>query len=118
MLNLLDWLKIPIGDATFYAIFGFLFVFLGIVVLILIFTLLGLVMKKINTRKAKPKKAKSQEKERVPVEAQPILQAESTEIPPEVIAVITAAIAACLESENATCDFVVRRIKRIEKANG
>ncbi len=41
-INLLDgWFQFPVGDAAFYAIFGFMFVFLGITLLIVILTCLG-----------------------------------------------------------------------------
>ncbi len=112
MLNLLDpWFKMPFGDAAFYAIFGFLFVFAGIVILILIFTLLGLVMKKIGNRKPRPRKDK---KSKSTAEGTKAATAEDgSELSPELVAVITAAVAACLESEQSACDFVVRRIKKL-----
>lgn len=113
MLNLLDsWFKMPFGDAAFYALFGFLFVFAGIVILILIFTLLGMLMKKIGNRPKKPKKEKKSKA--TANEAKPSENEQSDpEISPELVAVLTAAVAACLENENSACDFVVRRIKKL-----
>ena len=62
MINsiLSDWFKLNVGDGAFYAIFGFLFVFAGIALLVVIFTVLGVIMKKMNARK--PKKKKNQNK--------------------------------------------------------
>ncbi len=82
MINsiLSDWFKLNVGDGAFYAIFGFLFVFAGIALLVVIFTVLGVIMKGIS---------------------------------PEVVAAITAAIMAVYEGENAKCDFIVKRIKRL-----
>ncbi len=110
MLNLLDgWFKLNPGEGAFYSIFGFIFVFFGIVVLILIFTLLGFLMKKINERGKKQKQGKaesalpSEEKKSAPEEG----------ISPEVIAAIAAAVAAYCEESGGKCDFVVKRIKKI-----
>lgn len=112
MLNLLEpWFKMPFGDAAFYAIFGFVFVFAGIVILILIFTLLGLIMKKIGNRKPKPEKDK---KSKVSADnAEQLVAEDGSDLSPELVAVITAAVSACLENENSACDFVVRRIKKL-----
>ena len=112
MLNLLEpWFKMPFGDAAFYAGFGFLFVFCGIAILILIFTLLGLLMKKIGNRKPK---AKKQKQSKTPENAaqSPAIDGEG-ELSPQLVAAITAAVAACLEGERSSCDFVVRRIKKL-----
>lgn len=108
MINsiLSDWFKLNIGDGAFYAIFGFLFVFAGIALLVVIFTLLGIIMKKVNARKPKKKKIKTKKVEPVQPEAE-------EEISPEVVAAITAAIMAVYEGENMKCEFVVKRIKRL-----
>ncbi len=94
-----------LGSAAFYAAFGLLFVFVGIVLLVAIFTLIGLIMKKTNARK------KAGAEKDVPKAAE-VPSAEKG-IPPEVIAAITAAVAAYTAGEKAQCDFVVRRIKRL-----
>ncbi len=108
MESLLDsWFKFGIGEGAFYALFGFVFVFAGILLLILFFTALGFVMKKIDGRKSKKKQKEEQETPKMPVPSA------EEEIPPEVVAAITAAIAVCTEGERQKCDFVVRRIKRI-----
>lgn len=108
MLNaLLDgWFKFNVGDGAVYALLGFVIVFLGIVLLVLIFTALGKVMTSLPKRKAK----KSAEEPQI---SAPNESTAEGEIPPEVVAVITAAVAAMLEGEKSKCEFVVRRIKRL-----
>ena len=103
MINsiLSDWFKLNVGDGAFYAIFGFLFVFAGIALLVVIFTVLGVIMK--------PKKKKIKTKKEEPVQT----KVEDEGISPEVVAAITAAIMAVYEGENAKCDFIVKRIKRL-----
>ncbi len=106
MLNLLDgFFKVDLGEGAFYAVFGFVFVFVGIALLIAIFTLLGLLMKKVNHRKRKDETRESAVTAAAP-------QGEEG-ISPETVAVIAAAIAAYYEATSQKCDFVVRRIKRL-----
>lgn len=109
MANLLAWFKYPVGDGAFYAAFGFVFVFVGIAILVFLFTMLGLVMKKVNARKPKKKKIKVKDTE----EQAPSKAEAEDELSPEVVAAITAAIAAVYEGENVKCDFVVRKIRRL-----
>ena len=100
--------KYDIGEGAFMALFGFLFVVCGIVLLILIFTGLGKLMAIRNAKSGKGKK-------RAPKE-QPKQKTESPKeegVTPELVAVISAAIAAYYEDENVKCDFVVRRIKKL-----
>ncbi len=110
MTNLLgswfSWIKVDLGEGAFYAAFGFVFVFLGILLLVAFFTLLGLVMKKINERKQRKEEAA------IPKIPAPASAAEEG-IPPEVVAAITAAIAVYTAGERQKCDFVVRKIRRI-----
>lgn len=109
-LLLFDGFKINIGEGAFYALFGFIFVFAGIALLVGIFTVLGIVMKKVNSRKPRTKRSKKGNKE----QAVPMEEIKETEgISSETVAVIAAAIAAFYESENTKCDFVVKRIKRL-----
>ena len=114
MLNsLLDgWFKMDLGEGAFYSGFGFLFVFVGIVFLICIFTLLGFVMKKINSREKKSGKDSKKTKKNVPATAAPVVEDADEGITPELVAVISAAVAAYL-GESQKCDFTVRRIKRL-----
>ena len=100
MANLLAWFKYPVGDGAFYAAFGYVFVFLGIAILVFLFTILGIVMKKINARDGEETAITS----KIEVEE---------EISPEIVAVISAAIAAVYEGENVKCDFVVRKIRKL-----
>ena len=106
-MNLLER-SIGAGEGAFYSVFGFVFVFLGIALLILVFTLLGIIMKHINERGEKTRK-EAQERA---VAASPVTTTEEG-VSPEVVAAITAAIAAYYEGEQVKCDFVVRRIKKI-----
>lgn len=112
LMNLLDgWFKMDVGEGAFYAVFGFVFVFLGITLLILFFTLLGKLMDVINKKKAK--KAKKAELI-LPAEKSEDKKSEESEgISPEVVAVISAAIAAYYEGSVSKCDFVVKRIRKI-----
>ena len=101
-----NWPKYDIGTGAFMAIFGFLFVFVGIVLLILIFTGLGKIMSIRNERAGKKEK-----KPATPKKDTGDKVAEG--VTPELVAVLTAAIAAYYEDENVQCDFVVRRIKKL-----
>ena len=111
LMNLLDgWFKIDVGEGAFYSVFGFIFVFLGITLLIAIFTVLGLIMKKVNAREKTSKKEKGVTSPAPAVKKAPVAE---EGLSPEIIAVISAAIAAYYEGTKEKCDFVVRRIKRI-----
>ena len=97
--------------ALFYALLGFAFVLMGITLLILIFTGIGKIMKKVNARKITEERERKKEKHAS--QHAPAVQAEEEGVSPELIAVISAAIAAYYEGTQQKCDFVVRRIKRI-----
>ena len=106
MLNaLLGWTKYPLGDGAFYAVFGLIFVILGITLLVFFFTGLGAVMKRVNARK-KTVQAPKNVKPEAP-------QKTDDGVSPEVVAAITAALMAYYEEEQVKCDFVVKRIRRI-----
>lgn len=112
LTSLLDgFFKVDIGEGAFFAVFGFIFVFLGIALLILIFTCFGLIMKRIAARKKQeaPVVVNRGGEKTAPAEEK---QAEEG-LSPALVAVITAAIAAYYEGEKQKCDFVVRRIKRL-----
>lgn len=114
LANLLDgWFKIDIGEGAFYSVFGFVFVFLGITLLILIFTALGAVMKKVNAREKKPKKEKGKPAVQAKAPLPQAVPAAEEGLSPELVAVISAAIMAYYEGTKQKCDFVVRRIKRL-----
>ena len=96
------------GEAALYAFLGFAIVFIGIAFLIFIVWAVGQTISKVE---AKAKNAKVEEKP-----AQETVKPQTTEedeLSDEVIAVITAAIAAYYKKENKKCDFTVKRIKRI-----
>ena len=109
LTNLLDgWFKMSVGEGAFYSVFGFVFVFFGIALLILIFTGLGLLMKKLDARKA----AKIQKPAPSKPASAPVPQTEEG-VTPEIVAAITAALMAYYETERSECEFIVRRIKRL-----
>ncbi len=108
--NLLSWFKVNPGEGAFYSVFGFCFVFLGIVILIGIIALVGYIMTKWTDVREK-KKATKVKSPSAPV--QEAVSAIDEGIPPEVVAAITAALAVCMQEEKAKCDFVVRRIRKI-----
>lgn len=93
-----------LGDMLFKTLFGLLFVIVGIAVLVGIFTLLGLVMKKLGARSGKSEVHEVSHTEPTAMEEG---------LTPELVAVITAAVAASLEGEKKPCAFVVKRIKRL-----
>lgn len=109
LMNLLDgWFKYDLGEGAFYAVFGFVFVFFGIALLILLFAALGKIMDVAAHRK-KTKKAATAE---IPA---PVVPAEENgdAVSPEVVAAITAALTAFYEEERVKCEFVVKRIRKI-----
>lgn len=106
--------KMDVGEGAFYALFGFLFVFCGILVLIVIFTVLGLIMKELEAWKKKKKTSTKNAQETTPeITSAPVSEKEVEEgISPQVVAAITAAVAVCLGQNGQQCDFIVKRIKR------
>ncbi len=101
---------IGIPDALIYALIGFSFVFLGIIILIVIVSLIGFIMQKTRGLKLSDlfkKKEKVAEVETV------IPTAREEDIPNEVKAAIMAAIMAYYNVEKPKCEFVVKKIKRI-----
>ena len=103
--------KVTIGEASLYALIGFLVVFAGIAFLIFIVWLVGKFMAKTNgSVKVKEKKVEPQkELERIPAPVQ------SEEIDEETVAVIMAALMAYYEKNNPKCEFTLKRIKRIRR---
>ena len=103
------------GEACIYALIGFLVVFAGITLIILIIWLIGLLMRKTNNlaflsnlgKRKKSKKKKAEEA--VAAEG----TTESEDIPDEVKAAIVAAIMAYYTADKPKCEFKVKRIKRI-----
>lgn len=112
--NLLDgWFKFDLGEGAFYAVFGFVFVFIGIAVLIGILMLVGKIMQ-IQKKKVDEKAQRAaEERQKELAEAMVAAQPEQEGISAEVIAAITAALAVYCEQEKTKCDFVVKRIRKI-----
>ena len=102
------WFKFDPALGGIYAIIGFVFVFVGIGILIAVLNFLGFIMKKNDEKKAKAQEKKAQS----PVPAQPQVAAEES-VPDEVKAAIVAAIMAYYTAEKPKCEFVVKKIKRI-----
>ena len=105
-----------IGEALIYALIGFAVVFFGIVLIILIIWLIGLILIKTNNLaflsnlNIKNKFKKKQQE----VEQSVIIPKDNDEVPDEIKVAIIAAIMAYYEDNNPECEFIVRRIKRIE----
>ena len=101
--------KATIDEALLYAGIGFLVVFLGIAFLVLVVWAIGLAIGKVT---AAQKKAKPVEK----VEAAPQAISQAEELDDQTVAVITAAIAAYYQKQQIPCEFVIKKIRRTNKA--
>ena len=115
MLNAL--LNVSTGEASIYALIGFLVVFGGIAFLISIIWLIGRCMAYLKGEPflAKPQKA-SAVKKAAPAPkaaAQEIAVADGEALDEETVAVITAALMAYYQQSKPECGFIVKRIKRI-----
>lgn len=98
---------VSVGDASLYALIGFLVVFAGIALLIGVVWSIG----KLMSMKTPVKK---QEKPSVKTESKPVAAApKQDEVDEETAAVIMAALTAYYQTNNPSCGFVVKRIKRI-----
>ncbi len=112
------------AESLIYALIGFLVVFAGIVILILIIWLIGLLMKKTNNlaaiqfwkRKDRMKKPEGHAEYVADVTQKAIenkqLQKANDDIPDDIKAAIVAAVSAMYYEED-KCDFVVKSIKRL-----
>ncbi len=101
--------KIPIGEAALYALLGFMVVFVGIALLILIVWAVGKIIAKVNLKQAQAKEVKVEKAEAPQPTSAPI---DSDEISEETVAAITAAIMAYYQNEQPKCEFTVKRIKK------
>jgi Na+-transporting methylmalonyl-CoA/oxaloacetate decarboxylase gamma subunit len=110
--------EIGVGEAAVYALLGFLVVFAGISLLILIVWAIGKLMAYM---KGEPTKKEIQEIKASIIEAkeeqekEKILEATSNADEPdeETVAVIMAALMSYYETNYPKCEFTVKRIKRI-----
>ena len=98
--------ELSIAEGLLYALIGFIVTFIGIVILIFFVWLVG---KGINAFNAKIEKKEAQET------SEPLAETagQDGEVSTEIKLATIAAIAAYYEGENSTCEFKVKRIKRI-----
>ena len=101
--NLVPEISIP--ESLLYALVGFLVTFFGIVLLIFIVWLCGKIVSRLSALGGKKKAA--------PAAVAPAAVPEVEGVSEEVRVAIMAAIAAYYASENAACEFQVKRIKRL-----
>ncbi|MCD8201312.1 MAG: OadG family protein [Clostridia bacterium] len=122
------------SESLIYALIGFAVVFAGICILILVIWLIGLLMKRTNNLAALTKSGRAARREQTvregvvietvspPAAAVPsgviseaVIERCSPpdEIPDEVKAAIVAAITAYYMGSDSSCEFVVKRIKRL-----
>ena len=101
----------PFGEAALYAGLGFLVVLLGIAFLIFIIWAVGKLIPFIEGKANKPKEKPA--KQESPVAPIQTVVGNEDELSDEVLAVITAAIAAYYQQENKKCEFTVKRIIRL-----
>lgn len=103
--------EVSIGEASLYALIGFLVVFAGIAFLIFVVWLVGKLMAKTSGKAKEKKKTEApiKELERIPAPVQ------TEEIDEETVAVIMAALMAYYEKNNPKCAFTVKRIKRVRR---
>lgn len=94
----------PLGNGLFVFILGVLVVFLGMLIIVLSVTICGKIMNKPTEEK------KEEVKVEVASEPAPI---QNEEIPDHIKAAIVAVISAYYFDRKSTCDFKVKKIKRI-----
>ncbi len=99
-----------IGEAALYALLGFLVVLLGITFLIFVIWAIGKLMAVFHAKSAQVKEKAAAKKAEI---AETANAENDEELSDEVVAVITAAIAAYYQKENKKCEFTVKRIKRV-----
>ncbi|MBQ7323642.1 MAG: OadG family protein [Clostridia bacterium] len=102
---------VTLGEASLFALIGFLVVFAGISFLILVVWLVGKVMSTVNDKmEAKKKVIPSQQEPQ-----QVVPSVESDEVDEETVAVIMAALMEYYQTNNPKCGFTLKRIKRIRR---
>lgn len=105
--------SLGLGEACLYALIGFLIVFAGIFIIIIIIWLIGLILRKTNNFAFLTNRGRRQKAQ---VEQAVVEQAgvqEDEEVSDEVKAAIIAALMSYYSEEKPECEFRVRRIKRI-----
>ena len=108
---------VGIGEASLYALIGFLVVFAGIAFLIFVVWWVGALMNAYNTQDKKGSILVGTEEKVVPQEmhVEPVAPLKEEEVDDETIAVIMAALMAYYEQNNPKCEFTLKRIKRIRR---
>lgn len=102
--------EVPIGEASLYALLGFLIVFVGIALLILVVWAVGKVMVAMQNGKTASKTKKADDVKAVaPLQSAP----KQDDADDETVAVIMAALMAYYQKNNPKCEFTVKRIKRL-----
>ena len=94
-----------LGEALLYALIGFVVTFIGIVILIFIVWLCGKIVRCFTKSKKKQAAAEAVSADNAVAAAE--------DVSDDVRVAIIAAIAAYYASENAACEFQVKRIKRL-----
>ena len=94
----------PLGNGIFVFILGMIVVFLGMLIIVVSVTLCGKLIGKNKTKKPTLKKIEDNGE---------MVKNQKEEISPEVKAAIVAVISAYYFEKKSTCDFVVKKIKRI-----
>lgn len=108
--------NISIGEASIYALLGFIVVFLGIALLIAIVWAIGKIMAYFKGEpiiKKKKEVNKPVEKSIAAEKAEVKAQTQLDEVDEETVAVIMAALMAYYQQNYPKCEFTVKRIKRI-----
>ena len=97
--------RISIPESLLYALIGFVVTFLGIAILIFFVWAMGKVMGVVNSRKSEKSKETSPE---------PAVETTAEDgISEEIKVANIAAIAAYYDWENTSCEFKVKRIRRL-----
>ncbi len=99
--------KVTVSVSALYALIGFVLVFAGIALLILVVWAIGRVMERNKVAPVAttvvPQKT----------EIKPVVDSSIEDADEETVAVIMAALMAYYQSTNPKCEFTVKRIKRI-----
>ena len=106
--NILSLFGSNLEAGLFTFVLGMLIVFGGMAVIVLVVTVIGKIMVAVKKKPAD----KKPEQKAIEVGA-PATPAANDEVTDEVIAVITAAVAAILSEEKPHAEFVVKKIKKL-----
>lgn len=110
--NILGLFGSNLEAGLFTFVLGMLIVFGGMAVIVLVVTVIGKIMIATKGKKSPADKKPEQKTIEVDAPATPA-PAAGDEVTDEVIAVITAAVAAILSEEKPHAEFVVKKIKKL-----